>query len=347
MKKISLLILVSMILLLSFTSCTIAFKDQLPSNEPPEHEHAFGEAWESDSLIHFHKCECGEKSAVTAHSDDNDDNVCDVCSFALPVELATFVVTVEVVKEDGTFFFGNTFAATEGENVVFDLIVGVEYTLTADAGVTVLSTVSENGVKTYTFKVENLSDNTTVSLVSTLCTHSFVDATCTAPMTCELCTLQLGAALGHDWVKADCVTAKTCATCGETDGDPLGHTPGVNASCLDPQLCEVCGETLVAALGHVGVDVPGVEATCTTAGITTGSVCGLCGLTLVEQENIPPHGHTPGEWIVDVDPTCTTKGTRHKECETCGATTKTETMPALGHKDENEDLECDNCGNPV
>ena len=347
MKKISLLILVSAILLLSFTSCTIVFKDQLPSNEPPEHEHAFGAAWESDSLIHFHKCECGEKSAVTAHSDDNGDNVCDVCSYALPVELATLVVTVQVSKEDGAILFGNTLTVKEGENAVFDLMVGVEYTLTAGDGVTLLSTATANGVKTYTFKVENVTEDITVSVHSTLCTHSFVDATCTAPETCELCTLALGDPLGHDWVAADCVTAKTCATCGETDGDALGHTLGVNASCLDPQLCEVCGDTLVEALGHNAVEVPGVEATCTESGITTGYVCGLCSLVLVEQETIAPHGHTPGEWIVDVDPTCTTKGTRHKECETCGATTKTETMPALGHKDDDEDLACDNCGNPV
>ena len=350
MKKISLLILVSMILLLAFTSCTVVFKDKLPSHEEPAHEHSFGEAWESDSLIHFHKCECGEKTAVAAHSDENSDNVCDVCSYALPVELATLVVTVEVAKEDGSTLFGNTFTVKEGEDAVFDLMVGVEYTLTAGEGVTLLSTTTNNGVETYTFKVESVTEDVTVSILATLCTHCFADATCTTAKTCELCTLVVGDPLGHDWVDADCVTAKTCATCGETDGEALGHTPGVYASCLDPQLCEVCGDVLVAALGHDRVEIPGVEATCTSGGMTTGYVCGLCSFVLVEQENIAPLGHKPGEWIVDVAPTCTTTGTQHKECQTCGATTKTESMPALGHTSgeavvENEvDPDCVNNG---
>lgn len=346
MKKLLLLVLVSVIFMLAFTSCTVAFKDMIPTPEDTEHHHAFGEAWESDALIHFHKCTCGEKSAVAAHSDDNADNICDVCTYALPKALDTFVLTVATVDADGNFLFGTSYNVTEGAEVSFTLMVGVEYTLASEV-LTEVENIAENGVRTYTFKHAALTEDATVTVVATLCAHSFVDATCTAPKTCELCTLEDGEPLGHDWIDADCVTAKTCATCGATDGDPLGHTPGVNASCLDAQVCEACGDILVEALGHRGVDVPGYEATCTEGGMTTGSVCGLCGLTLVEQEEIAPHGHTPGDWIVDDDATCTTDGTHHKECQTCGAVTKTESIPATGHKDENEDLSCDNCSEPV
>ncbi len=40
--------------------------------------------------------------------------------------------------------------------------------------------------------------------------------------------------------------------------------------------------------------------------------------------------HTYGEWVVDTEATCTTDGSKHKECTSCGAT-ETETIPATGH----------------
>jgi hypothetical protein len=39
--------------------------------------------------------------------------------------------------------------------------------------------------------------------------------------------------------------------------------------------------------------------------------------------------HTPGEWIVDTEPTATQTGRRHKECTYCPATVATEVMPVL------------------
>lgn len=343
MKKIIVLVLVSVLLLLAFTSCTIVFKDQLPKPEEPEHEHKFADAWISDSTVHYRKCECGERGEVAAHLDEDGDNVCDACTYSLPVRLPTFVLTVSIVKEDGTALFGSTGTAKQGEDALLRLMVGVEYTLSAPEGVTVVGTTVADGVRTYVFKLDNVTEDVTVTVTATVCKHDFVDATCTAPKTCPLCTYTVGEALGHEWTDADCTTPKTCLNCGETDGEALGHTPGVNASCLDAQICETCGDTLVEALGHVGVDVPGTPATCTSGGLTTGSVCGLCGLTLVEQENIAPLGHTPGDWIVDDPATCTDSGSQHKECQTCGAITKTETVPATGHTDSDGDDECDTC----
>ncbi|MBR2461120.1 MAG: hypothetical protein IKB34_07830 [Clostridia bacterium] len=29
------------------------------------------------------------------------------------------------------------------------------------------------------------------------------------------------------------------------------------------------------------------------------------------------HVHTPGDWIIDEEPTCTQEGSRHKECTVC------------------------------
>lgn len=44
------------------------------------------------------------------------------------------------------------------------------------------------------------------------------------------------------------------------------------------------------------------------------------------------HVHTPGSWIIDKEATCTTKGSKHTECTSCGAVVKTEEIPSLGHK---------------
>lgn len=43
------------------------------------------------------------------------------------------------------------------------------------------------------------------------------------------------------------------------------------------------------------------------------------------------HVHTPGEWIVDVEPTCTTSGSKHTECTVCGYELENIYIPALGH----------------
>ena len=43
------------------------------------------------------------------------------------------------------------------------------------------------------------------------------------------------------------------------------------------------------------------------------------------------HIHTPGEWIVDREPTCTTSGSKHTECTECGRQLENIYIPALNH----------------
>lgn len=43
------------------------------------------------------------------------------------------------------------------------------------------------------------------------------------------------------------------------------------------------------------------------------------------------HVHTPGDWIVDVEPTCTTSGSKHTECTVCGYELENIYIPALEH----------------
>ena len=45
----------------------------------------------------------------------------------------------------------------------------------------------------------------------------------------------------------------------------------------------------------------------------------------------PDCTHTSTRWITDEEATCTTDGSKHKECSSCGKTLDTESIPSLGH----------------
>lgn len=163
-------------------------------------------------------------------------------------------------------------------------------------------------------------ESDTTGPIETVCTHSYVDATCTAAATCSKCGETKGNALGHDWMDADCTEPKTCDRCGDTDGNALGHTWGA-ASCTDAKTCSVCGTTDGSALGHTwtGTDCESPQ-TCSVCGAVADTaaghtwveadcempkICSVCGLT--EGDAL---GH---DWD---DATCT----QPKTCNICGDT---------------------------
>lgn len=80
--------------------------------------------------------------------------------------------------------------------------------------------------------------------------HSWTDATCTAPRTCSKCELTEGDPLEHLWEEATCSKPKTCTGCGITEGQKLEHEFGreeiqkpdyVNATALYVKTCTNCG----------------------------------------------------------------------------------------------------------
>lgn len=86
---------------------------------------------------------------------------------------------------------------------------------------------------------------------------------------------------------------------------------------------------------HTEEVVPGKAATCTESGLTDGSVCTVCGKTVVEQEEIEALGHTE-EVVVGKDATCTESGlTDGSKCTVCGETVvEQEVIEANGHSEE-------------
>ena len=145
--------------------------------------------------------------------------------------------------------------------------------------------------------------------------------------------------LGHSWDEgkeiagATCtgegVREYTCIRCGATrlEGDEAaGHVPGEAATCTDPQLCTKCGAVIVKALGHdyqEEVTAP----TCEGMGHTT-YICSRCGDSY-DGAYTDPTGHTPGDWIIDKEPTTDSEGSKHKECEVCGEKLEEETIEKI------------------
>ena len=84
------------------------------------------------------------------------------------------------------------------------------------------------------------------------------------------------------------------------------------------------------ALGHKAVtDLP-VAPGCSEPGLTVGSHCSVCGVTITKQETVPAKGHSWDAGTVTKEPTEKTEGTRTHKCTACGES-KTETIPVLGH----------------
>ena len=146
-------------------------------------------------------------------------------------------------------------------------------------------------------------------------------------------------ALGHSWDEGKEITGATCTgesvieytctRCGETrleGGDASGHVPGEAATCTTPQLCTNCGAVIENALGH-DYEAVVTDPTCTEMGYTTYT-CSRCGDSY-KGDYTDAAGHQPGDWIIDVEPTTDSEGSKHKECEVCGEKLEEETIEKI------------------
>ena len=128
--------------------------------------------------------------------------------------------------------------------------------------------------------------------------HAFVDGSCE----CGEADPNYVAPHTHNFVEGKC-------ECGETDPNYVKpecteHAYGApevtkEATCTESGsktlTCTVCGyatELEIAPNGHTEEDIPGKAATCTEAGLSTGSQCTVCGVVTEEQIAINPKGHS-------------------------------------------------------
>ncbi|MCM1544766.1 MAG: hypothetical protein NC110_05640, partial [Ruminococcus sp.] len=170
--------------------------------------------------------------------------------------------------------------------------------------------------------------------------HSFTnyvsnnDATCVADGTktavCDICDVKtdtitdegshLNVAHKPEVVPA---VAATCSATGLTEGSK----------------CSVCGEILTAQTATPIDTIHGhnyekyfVEPTCTSNGYYREK-CSLCNndRSLGTAGSVPKLPHTPSDWIVDTESTCTTVGSKHTECTACHITLETAEIAMKEH----------------
>ena len=156
---------------------------------------------------------------------------------------------------------------------------------------------------------------------------------------------------------ANCQDLAVCEKCGESYGtvDANNHKSLVEDDAVAPTCtatgltagkhCSVCGEKLIAQeavekLPHTEAIDAAVAATCTETGLTAGWHCAVCKKVLIAQEVVPVRGHVYEEVVIAA--ACTVKGSTTYTCH-CGHSYAVYT-DATGHKDDNEDNICDNCG---
>lgn len=99
--------------------------------------------------------------------------------------------------------------------------------------------------------------------------HVWTEAACEAPRTCSRCGVTEGIALGHEWTEATCETPKTCSRCGKIEGEALGHK-WIDATCTEPKTCDRCGKKEGEPAGHKA----------TEADYWNPSSCSVCGIEL-------------------------------------------------------------------
>jgi len=110
------------------------------------------------------------------------------------------------------------------------------------------NTTGETQAPTAPTKEPSTKPTETPTTPPTTCSHSYKDATCTAPKTCSTCGATEGSALGHSWNAATCTAPKTCSKCGATEGS-AEHSWNT-ATCTAPKTCSKCGATEGSAAGH-------------------------------------------------------------------------------------------------
>lgn len=122
--------------------------------------------------------------------------------------------------------------------------------------------------------------------------------------------------------------------------DSSEHTHDYRKSAIDPTCTEKgyttytcsCGDSYVDdyvdELGHDLIAHEGKVATCTDIGWDAYQTCSRCDYSTYEE--ISAKGHSFGDYVIDLEATCTTEGHRYQICADCGFKNE-ETIDALGH----------------
>ena len=359
MKKLALVILLATLV----ASCLVMSACDT-NGSTPDHLCEFGE-WtvtEQPTCTEVGEreryCSCGEKQtsslAATGHS-------------------YTHVVTDPTCTEQG--FTTHTCAGC-GDSYVDTYVKVTDHSYTAAV---TPPTCTEKGFTTHTCHCGDSYVDTYVDALGhtegEVFVENKVDATCTTDgsydnvVYCIACNAELSRETktieaGHSYsavvTPPTCTeqgfTTHTCA-CGDSyvdayvdalDHDEIGHiaqAPTCTEIGWDAYVtCSRCNYSTyneIPAIGHSHSSVV-TPPTCAEKGFTTHTC--HCGDSYVDTY-VDATGHADDQWIVDIEPDCTTDGSKHQICATCGATIKTETIDALGHDTIDHTAQAPTCAN--
>ncbi len=107
---------------------------------------------------------------------------------------------------------------------------------------------------------------------------------------------------------------------------------------------------------EIHIDFSGVEADSASVITTTGKLNNITTSFIQNNEETDTHyhkcayadtGHLKSEWITEKTATCIATGSKYIECIVCHEVLSTDTIPATGHTDNNNDNICDSCGEKI
>ena len=272
------------------------------------------------------KATCTENGEKTYHCTDADCDKTYVETIPATGHQHTEVRDKKEVtcEEDG--YTGDTYCKDCGQLINNGTIIKATGHSWDDGKVTEKATCKKEGIKTYTCK--NCGETKTESIPKT--EHQWNDGEVTKEATC----------------KEEGVKTYTCSICKDTKAEVIPKKEHSfdegkiqkEATCTEDGLkiytCKACGETkeeVLKATGHQHTELRNEKnATCTEEGYSGDIYCTDCGELIKKGSATEKADHN---WKVTSEEkaTCEKDGSKTYTCADCKET-KTETIPATGHK---------------
>lgn len=272
------------------------------------------------------KATCTESGEKTYHCTDADCNKTYVETIPATGHQHTEIKDKKAATCEKDGYSGDTYCKDCGQLISKGAIVKATGHSWDSGKVTEAATCKKEGTKTYTCK--NCGETKTESIPKT--EHQWDNGKVTKEATC----------------KEEGSKTYTCSICGDTKTEAIPKKEHSfdegkitkKATCTEDGLkvytCKSCGETkeeVLKATGHQHTELRNEKkATCTEEGYTGDTYCTDCGELIKKGSATEKADHN---WKVTSEEkaTCEKDGSKTYTCADCKET-KTETIPATGHK---------------
>ena len=272
------------------------------------------------------KATCTENGEKTYHCTDADCNKTYVETIPATGHQHTEIKDKKAATCEKDGYSGDTYCKDCGQLISKGAIVKATGHSWDSGKVTEAATCKKEGTKTYTCK--NCGETKTESIPKT--EHQWDNGKVTKEATC----------------KEEGSKTYTCSICGDTKTEAIPKKEHSfdegkitkKATCTEDGLkvytCKSCGETkeeVLKATGHQHTELRNEKkATCTEEGYTGDTYCTDCG-ELIKKGSATEKADHNWEVTSEEKATCEKDGSKTYTCADCKET-KTETIPATGHK---------------